>query len=87
MIKEHCIDTIQPADRLFGGRISWNTWLRTGVFLLADDMVGLFNVVVIWQSRARDRHQLRQMSFHMLKDIGLDHHTIETECRKPFWQA
>ena len=68
-------------------RITWNTWLKSGVRLFVDDSLKLFNVLVTWQRRARDRHQLRQMGDYMLKDVGLSRAEVEVECAKPFWRA
>ena len=47
------------------------------------------NLIVLlrfWQSRARARRQLRSMSDHLLKDIGVSRYDAETEGRKRFWQ-
>ncbi len=39
-----------------------------------------------WQRRASERHHLRQLSDHMLKDIGLSRFDVEREAGKPFWR-
>jgi uncharacterized protein YjiS (DUF1127 family) len=43
-------------------------------------------VVLTWFERVRQRRQLRQLSDHMLKDIGLSRGDVETEVAKPFWR-
>ena len=43
-------------------------------------------LLMIWHERARQRHQLRSLSDHMLRDIGLGRADIEAEAAKPFWQ-
>ena len=40
-----------------------------------------------WQRRASERHHLRQIDDHMLKDIGLSRADVEGEAGKPFWTA
>ncbi len=45
----------------------------------------LWNALVLWDERARQRHALAQLDDHLLRDIGLDPHTVRTECYKPFW--
>ncbi len=39
-----------------------------------------------WQRRASERHHLRQLSDHMLKDIGLSRFDVERMAGKPFWR-
>lgn len=36
--------------------------------------------------RRRERLQLAALDPHLLRDIGLDSQTAETECSKPFWK-
>lgn len=36
--------------------------------------------------RRRERLQLAALDPHLLRDIGLDSQTAETECAKPFWK-
>ncbi len=45
------------------------------------------DTVYEWQKRASGRHHLRQLSDHMLKDIGLSRADVEGEAGKPFWTA
>jgi uncharacterized protein YjiS (DUF1127 family) len=41
---------------------------------------------LIWLERARQRRQLRELSDHMLRDIGLTRADAWAECEKPFWR-
>jgi uncharacterized protein YjiS (DUF1127 family) len=38
-----------------------------------------------WRERARSRQQLRELSDHMLRDIGLRREDLGYEFPKPFW--
>lgn len=40
-----------------------------------------------WRCRHRSRHQLKMMSDHMCKDIGISRADAWREGRKPFWKA
>ena len=40
-----------------------------------------------WRRRYRSRHQLKMMSDHMCKDIGISRADAWCEGRKPFWKA
>ena len=44
------------------------------------------DVLYRWQSRYAERRQLRQLSDHMLKDIGLSRADVEREASKPVWR-
>ncbi len=39
-----------------------------------------------WEARARQRHQLLSMDERMLRDIGIDRETARGEYVKPFWR-
>ena len=41
---------------------------------------------LIWLERARQRRQLRELSDHMLRDIGLTRADAWAESEKPFWR-
>lgn len=43
--------------------------------------------VEAWAERARQRRALRELSDHMLKDLGITRYDAELEGRKPFWRA
>jgi uncharacterized protein YjiS (DUF1127 family) len=55
--------------------VGWAASLRQAVELL-----------LVWQERVRQRQQLRGLSDHMLRDIGLGRADVEAEYTKPFWQ-
>ena len=40
-----------------------------------------------WLERARQRRQLRELSDHMLRDIGLTRADAWAESEKPFWRS
>jgi uncharacterized protein YjiS (DUF1127 family) len=44
-------------------------------------------VVEEWVERRRQRRALRELSEHVLKDIGIGRGEAEQEWRKPFWRA
>ncbi|MBL8831847.1 MAG: DUF1127 domain-containing protein [Rhodospirillales bacterium] len=48
-------------------------------------LLAAFDKVYVWQERARQRHQLAEMSDHMRSDLGLSYGDIEREASKPFW--
>ncbi len=90
MVTDECIDTIGSTDRHSKGVITcktWKTWLKAGSILLADDLVILPGLLRTWQQRARDRHQLRHLSYRLLRDMGISRARARTEWRKPFWRA
>ena len=43
-------------------------------------------LLLIWHERARQRHQLRSLGDHMLRDLGLGRADVEAEAAKPFWR-
>lgn len=47
----------------------------------------LWDTLVIWSERARQRRHLSQLDERMLKDIGLSYGDIWSEIHKPFWKA
>ncbi len=44
-----------------------------------------FEKLYVWQERARQRHQLSEMSDYMRADLGLSRADIDSEATKPFW--
>ncbi len=48
-------------------------------------LLAVFDKVYVWQERARQRHQLAEMSDHMRADLGLSYGDIDREASKPFW--
>ena len=61
----------------------------------ADDLLGgvkfaivrLFELLIEWQDRARQRHHLRELNDHLLRDMGISRADVEREASKPFWQV
>lgn len=47
----------------------------------------LFDGLLSWQDRARQRHLLAGLDDHLLKDIGLSRADADRESAKPFWRA
>lgn len=47
----------------------------------------LLDLLLEWQERARQRHDLRALDDRMLSDIGLTRADVEGECSKPFWRV
>lgn len=41
---------------------------------------------LVWLERARQRRQLRELSDHMLRDIGVTRADAWAESEKPFWR-
>jgi uncharacterized protein YjiS (DUF1127 family) len=52
----------------------------------ADGVQRLVTLLLTWQQRARDRHQLQSLSDYMLRDIGLTRADVFAEASKPFWR-
>ena len=40
-----------------------------------------------WQERARQRHQMAELTPHLRADMGLTDADVWAETRKPFWQG
>jgi uncharacterized protein YjiS (DUF1127 family) len=55
--------------------------------LLVSRVGRAVDLVLIWHERVRQRRQLRSLSTHMLRDIGLSRADVEGEASKPFWRA
>jgi uncharacterized protein YjiS (DUF1127 family) len=45
------------------------------------------DLLLTWQERAQQRHQLETLNDHMLRDIGLTRADVMAEATKPFWQG
>lgn len=83
MQTQHCIDTIAPAR--IGRRHA------IGIFVavrktVSDAVVRVVDTLLVWQERARQRHQLASLDTHALKDVGLDPAAAAREAEKPFWR-
>jgi uncharacterized protein YjiS (DUF1127 family) len=55
--------------------------------LLVSRVGRAVDLVLIWHERVRQRRQLRSLSTHMLRDIGLSRADVEGEASKPFWRS
>jgi uncharacterized protein YjiS (DUF1127 family) len=53
---------------------------------LAERVGGIFDLLLTWHERARQRRHLRSLDDHMLRDIGLSRADVEGEAEKPFWR-
>jgi len=49
-------------------------------------LVGLFDTVLTWRDRSRERHQLLTLDDRLLADIGIDRADAVQEAKKPFWR-
>ena len=47
----------------------------------------VFDGLLVWQERARQRAVLASLDPHLLKDIGVSAAAAEREARKPFWKV
>lgn len=43
--------------------------------------------VMAWETRRIERHALRRLDPHMLRDIGLHPEAAAHEAQKPFWRG
>ncbi len=48
-------------------------------------LLAAFEKLYVWQERARQRHQLAEMSDYMRTDLGLSRSDVDFEASKPFW--
>jgi uncharacterized protein YjiS (DUF1127 family) len=46
----------------------------------------VWRTLIVWQDRARQRHQLASLDDHLLRDMGLDRADVERETALPFWR-
>lgn len=46
----------------------------------------LWNMLGQWYEREQQRHHLRDIEAHLLKDVGLSREEIRREIEKPFWR-
>jgi uncharacterized protein YjiS (DUF1127 family) len=46
----------------------------------------LFDGVLVWLERARQRRHLGQLDDRLLRDIGLSRAEVENEIARPFWR-
>ena len=49
-------------------------------------VVGVFELIAVWQDRRRQRSTLARLDDRMLRDIGLTGADVDAELSKPFWR-
>ena len=54
---------------------------------LRRDAGELLRLLLVWQDRERQRHQLRRLDDRLLKDMGLSRADVKHEAVKPFWRV
>lgn len=57
------------------------------LLLVPRVLLYVFNILLIWQERATERHHLASLSDRRLRDMGLTRSDIGGEIAKPFWRA
>jgi len=53
---------------------------------LAGVIRGMICLLLVWQDRAKSRHQLAELDDRLLKDIGISRIDAHYEATKPFWR-
>jgi len=53
---------------------------------IRDAASAAFDRLLAWQDRASSRRMLRGLDDHMLRDIGINRATAESEGSTPFWR-
>ena len=48
-------------------------------------LMGIAVLVARWEMNTRTRKALRNLDDHLLRDVGLDQITAQSESDKPFW--
>ena len=47
----------------------------------------IWATLLTWQQRSVERHQMRDFTGEMMRDMGLDPVEVAHEAAKPFWRA
>jgi len=55
--------------------------------LLTTAIARINHRLVTWQSVSRQRRELRRISDHLLKDVGLSRVDADREAARPFWDT
>ncbi|MBU0725355.1 MAG: DUF1127 domain-containing protein [Alphaproteobacteria bacterium] len=71
-----------PAGSLLTARLP-----RFGRLAFDGAVVGLLDLLLLWQERAAQRHHLASLDDYRLHDVGLSRSDIQSEIRKPFWRG
>lgn len=84
----NCNDTIQLPGINVTERIASTSKQATQPVIWRAAIIGVVISLVEYlarlQARSRDRHALKNLDDHMLKDVGLTRSDIEQELSKPF---
>ena len=51
-----------------------------------SNLCKVFDVLLLWQQRRRERRKLAAFSDHVLKDIGVTRADVDGETHKAFWR-
>ena len=60
--------------------------LVPAIHVHAGDFTFSLHTLKLWNRRYRTRKQLKELSPHLLRDIGLSPFDAEVEAQKPFWK-
>jgi uncharacterized protein YjiS (DUF1127 family) len=52
----------------------------------APRLIGVFDVILAWIERSKQRTQLATVDPSLWHDLGLSRAAVDAECRKHFWQ-
>jgi uncharacterized protein YjiS (DUF1127 family) len=66
---------------------SWIIMSRTIPDFAGRALWWMFDTILDWQERARQRHALMTLDDRMLKDIGVTRGQVTVETEKRFWQS
>jgi uncharacterized protein YjiS (DUF1127 family) len=69
------------SSQLAGARIARNAGSRLQI------ATRIFDTLLLWQARGRQRRTLAGFNDHMLRDIGRSREEAARECAKPMWHA
>ncbi len=59
----------------------------TMVRRLSAAAIGLFDTLLEWQERERQRRHLMALDDRLLRDMGIGRADVEFEASKPFWKV
>ena len=64
-----------------------NLTIQSFLAALAQSAARGLDQLLVWQDRARQRHQLAALENDLLKDLGLSRADVARETDKPFWRT
>ena len=53
----------------------------------SSNLCKLFDLLLLWRARHRERRMLSAFNDHTLKDIGLSRADVDLEAHKTFWRS